>query len=388
MKETGRSLFVGALALALSVSPVMQISAQERSRGNEAAEAVLSAQRAATAESILAAKELARGEAFDASIRAGLKSRMETLSLEQLAGLALQGADADLPHALGSVTSDLVYTPVTPCRVFDTRPGSGGPGPIAAGGQYNVLVAGSAAGFVTQGGTAGGCGVPVGATSAIINFVTVGPSGPGNIRAWAVENPQPPAPNAAIINYGVVAGLAAIANGVAVPLCNPAATSCAAGDLRLQADTSSTNILGDVVGYFRNPQGATPGTIASTAHTSGNGNNVTATLDFIGPTVSVTTVAGQKVHVVVSKALGAGATAAAGLDLRVCSKNGANAIVSYGGAILGIQVPANTRIPMAMNGEFVPGAGTFTVGMCGSAGTPANWNLNEFGYITATVINP
>ena len=277
-------MFVNTLALVVSVAPVTPIGAQERTqernRGNEAAEAVLSAQRAAAAESILAATEQARGESFDAAIRAGLMSRMETLSLEQLASLAQQGADADIPLALGSVTSDLVYTPVTPCRVFDSRVSQGGPGPIAANTQRNVFVAGAVANFAVQGGTVGGCGVPIGATSAIVNFVTVLPAGPGNIRAWAVANPQPAAPLAAVLNYGVVSGLAAIANGIAVPLCNPAATSCTLGDLRLQADTNATDILGDVVGYFRNP--------AATARGATSFSFVTVPADGAGPTTAAT----------------------------------------------------------------------------------------------------
>ncbi len=380
MKETGRSLFVGALALALSVTPVTQIHAQERSRANqnEAAEAMLAAQRAATAESILAAKEEARGEAFDASIRAGLKTRMETLSMEQLAGLALQGADADIPLALGSVTSDLVYTPVTPCRVFDSRPSAMGPGPIPANGQWNVFVSGAAAPFAAQGGTAGGCGVPIGATSAIINFVTVAPSGPGNIRAWAVANPQPPAPLAAILNYGVVAGLAAIANGIAVPLCNPAATSCTAGDLRLQADTSGTNILGDVVGYFRNPQGATPGTLAAVYSNSALGGGVTAAYAFAGPTVSVPITAGQRLQWVVNKALGSTvAGGAADLDVAPCTQVGAAAIVVYGNPIFDLRAAQNTRQMVGVQHVFAPAAATYTVGMCVRSPTQAaNWNNN------------
>jgi len=246
MKAIGRrqSVFVGALTLAVSVSFVAPIGAQDSS-----SPAALLAQRGQVAESILAAKERAMGEPFGASIRTYLKTRMEGLPIEQLEALTRQGEAADVLAALGSVTSDLVYTPVTPCRAFDSRVSQGGPGPIPANTQRNVFVAGTV-GFEAQGGLAGGCGVPVGATSAIINFVTVLPAGPGNIRAWAVAVPQPLAPLAAVMNYGSVAGLPAIANGVAVPLCNPAATDCTLGDLRLQADTNSTDILGDVVGYF------------------------------------------------------------------------------------------------------------------------------------------
>ncbi len=47
-----------------------------------------------------------------------------------------------------SVTVDLVFTPVTPCRIIDTRLAGG---PIAGGTTRNFAVAG-AAGFAAQGG--------------------------------------------------------------------------------------------------------------------------------------------------------------------------------------------------------------------------------------------
>lgn len=102
-----------------------------------------------------------------------------------------------------------------------------------------------------QGGSATGCGIPLGpATAVIINLAAVNPAGGGNLRAWAVASPQPPAPLASVLNYGVVAGLPALANGIAVPICDAATTSCPA-DLRLQANASGTDVVGDVVGYFR-----------------------------------------------------------------------------------------------------------------------------------------
>jgi hypothetical protein len=40
-----------------------------------------------------------------------------------------------------------------------------------------------------------------------------------------------------------------IANGIAVPICNPTLTTCTS-DLRVQADVNGTHLVADVVGYF------------------------------------------------------------------------------------------------------------------------------------------
>jgi hypothetical protein len=197
------------------------------------------ARRLELAESILDAREAASGRSFDPGYRAILKSRLASATVEQL--------EANRPQLLtpGDSDADLVYTPVTPCRVFDTR--SATAGILVGGSQRNFVVAGST-GFPTQGGLTGGCGVPLGrATGVIINFAAVNPAGPGNLRAWAVATPQPGPPNAVVMNYNPV--MPALANGIAVPICDTSATSCPF-DLRLQADVSSTHVVGDVVGYF------------------------------------------------------------------------------------------------------------------------------------------
>jgi hypothetical protein len=380
-------VFVSLLACAVSVSFGPSIGAQE-ARGEDPAAAALAAERGALAESILAAKEEARG-ALEAGIRASLKSRMETLSVEQLAALAERGAFADVPKTLGSVTNDLVYTPVTPCRVFDSRTVAGGAGPLVPGSPRDLLVSGTT-GFPAQGGFAGGCGVPFGATSAIINFVSASPAGAGNLRAYAVASPQPAAPTAAVLNFGVVSGLPALANGIAAPLCNPAATSCTAGDVRLEVFGSSTEVIGDVVGYFRNPTGAL-GTIANVTYVSGFGTNPAATLAYIGPLATVTVTATQKVHVVASKALGATGVAATGLALGICYQStvAGSTLIGVGGFSLGYSSPINTRSSYTLSAVWGPvAAGTYTTSLCGSAGVPANWNNNEYGYTTVQVINP
>lgn len=147
--------------------------------------------------------------------------------------------------ALGDAESELLFVPVAPCRILDTRLISGGF--LAAGQVRNFLVAGSNA-FLAQGGTGGGCGIPDGAAepvapAVVINFIAVGPAGPGNLRAWEFGQP---APNASVINYSNVPGLN-IANGVVVPI---EGTAAQPWDLSIQADVSGTHVVADVTGYF------------------------------------------------------------------------------------------------------------------------------------------
>jgi hypothetical protein len=147
--------------------------------------------------------------------------------------------------ALGSSLSDLVFVPLAPCRIIDTRLGSGGP--LAAGETRDFQVAGDTQ-FPPQGGNEGGCDVPPGAAepdapAVVINFVAVGPAGPGNLVAWAWGQPMP---NASVINYSNVPGLN-IANGVVVPI---AGTNLVPADLHIRAGSAGTHVVADVTGYF------------------------------------------------------------------------------------------------------------------------------------------
>jgi hypothetical protein len=215
--------------------------------GSAADRAVLETQLRELAELAVARREALSGRRFDQAYRQMLVGAVSAQSPDRLQDLLSAGDEVPLiTNTLGDSAADLVYTPVTPCRVFDTRFSSAGI--ITGGTQQNFFVVGTS-GFPAQGGNAGGCGIPLGpATSVIINFAAVNPAGAGNLRAWAVANPQPAAPQAAVMNFNPV--LAALANGVAVPVCNPAVTSCTLGDLRLQADASSVHVVGDVVGFF------------------------------------------------------------------------------------------------------------------------------------------
>ena len=62
------------------------------------------------------------------------------------------------PMALGDTNIDLVYTPITPCRILDTRNGTAPPYNAVLVGGSAVPVAANLANFAPQGGSATSCG--------------------------------------------------------------------------------------------------------------------------------------------------------------------------------------------------------------------------------------
>ena len=147
--------------------------------------------------------------------------------------------------ALGSSLSELVFVPLPPCRIIDTRLTSGGA--LAAGETRDFQVAGVTE-FPPQGGNQGGCGVPPGsaepaAPAVVINFVAVGPAGPGSLVAWPWGQPKP---SSSVVNYAPVSGLN-IANSVIVSI---AGTNLVPADLHLRAESAGTHVVADVTGYF------------------------------------------------------------------------------------------------------------------------------------------
>jgi hypothetical protein len=152
------------------------------------------------------------------------------------------------PAELGDSGAQLLYTPVAPCRIIDTR-AAGGSMAIGTPREFSV----TALDLSPQGGSATGCNIPRGrATAALINFVAVNPVGAGNLRAWAYRTPPPAPPNSSVLNYAFVPGAGLnVANGITVPICDPAEPGqpCPL-DFRAQADGSSTHLVADVVGFF------------------------------------------------------------------------------------------------------------------------------------------
>ena len=91
----------------------------------------------------------------------------------------------EVPHTIVSY-QDLKYTPVTPCRIVDTRKSGG---KIGAYTQRNFYVYGSGGTISAQGGNSAGCPAPLGEPlAAHINMVAVDPP------AKAICRPFPKVP--------------------------------------------------------------------------------------------------------------------------------------------------------------------------------------------------
>lgn len=181
------------------------------------------------------------------------------------------GAGADggqLAQLLGDTAADLVFVPVTPCRIFDTRV-AGGAIPANSTRDFDVTAVSN---YSFQGGDSSNCGGTGAAGSfaaAVINFTVVTPSAAGYITAFPYLTTQP---LAATVNYnaGDIRGNLAIVKLDQGP---------SASELSVYT-WSQTHLVGDIVGYFITPE-ATALQCQDTANTivsvgAGSTTNVTA----------------------------------------------------------------------------------------------------------------
>lgn len=156
--------------------------------------------------------------------------------------LAARSADAapDIVLALGSLGEDVVYNPIQPCRIVDTRVAGGA---IGSGQTRNFKVAGVAS-YTDQGGSAADCGMLGEAPSAVVlNVTAVTP----NLAGFATVFPQGSArPLTASVNY---AAGTTVNNTLISRTPNPAATPEVSVYTFAQA-----HFVIDIVGYFAPPR--------------------------------------------------------------------------------------------------------------------------------------
>lgn len=143
--------------------------------------------------------------------------------------------------ALGDPDRDLVYVPVTPCRILDTRI-VGGPIPANSFRDFDLT---DVVRFAPQGGDTSNCNVGDKGSfaAAALNITVVTPATGGYITAFPYLASQP---TAATINY--VAG--DIRNGLAIVRLDQ---TSAAYEFSVYS-FAQTHLVADIVGYFREPE--------------------------------------------------------------------------------------------------------------------------------------
>lgn len=287
-----RSLFVPVVALLLAVAVPASAEGGKENAGPAPAPRALD-RAALTAEIVATWRAQASERGLDlAAWEADMERAISTKDEGQLLAIKLATSWGSVrrqldaspnpvePYVLGDGATDLVYFPLTPCRILDTRTGTGiWAGPLAAGSTTYVNVNFD---MVAQGGNAAGCGVPSDPAAIAATVTVVTPAGQGHLKVFPYMGTEP---NASVINYASVAGLN-LANTTIFPLCQ-----LCGPDFNIKAAVAATHVLVDVVGYFWNPSiGAKPGFVWAAAHVAGSTSTVTRSFNNIagGTTPAVT----------------------------------------------------------------------------------------------------
>ena len=144
---------------------------------------------------------------------------------------------------IGELDKDLFFTPVTPCRIMDTREAGSLSGILQAQSTRSFLGSVTSS-FAIQGGSATNCNVLEGVNTAaiVVNFTVVSPSTAGYITAFPANAAVP---LAATMNFiaGDVKG-----NNATLKL------NQTAGQFHFKIfSTSQTHLVADVVGYYARP---------------------------------------------------------------------------------------------------------------------------------------
>ncbi|MGE5357826.1 MAG: hypothetical protein ACM3NQ_02330, partial [Bacteroidales bacterium] len=160
-----------------------------------------------------------------------------TTSLTQTTALAPTPDIALL--GLGSATDSLVFNPIPPCRLVDTREPGVGSGILAAGipRSFDLTTAAVDNG---QAGATSCAGLPLFSYGAwAVNITVTGYSGNGHLTVWPFGGTEP---NASVANFG--SAPYALASGQTLTGCY----GCGK-DITVKAD-APTHVIIDVVGYF------------------------------------------------------------------------------------------------------------------------------------------
>lgn len=160
-------------------------------------------------------------------------------------------------YRIPSDHADLVFTPVEPCRIYDSRTSQGGPGAFSANQTrtFNIIGSGN---FSSQGGSATGCALPgitgncfiscSKVTKAVaVNLVSISPSSAGQAQMW---DPSDAPPSGALVNY-IPGGNNSNATIVGISQCTGFLPSSCPADISVRnVSTGTANLALVVTGYY------------------------------------------------------------------------------------------------------------------------------------------
>jgi hypothetical protein len=177
--------------------------------------------------------------------RSQLETAVHRANAAQLERLGAAETFADVQHLLGARTSanrlgdttqDLVYTPVPPCRLFDTRLAGG----VLTAATSREFFAYGTTEISGQGGNPAGCASPRGEPRAVhINLAVIPQGALGNARVYPADVTTP---TAAFVTFNATD---VTSNAGTVQ------TQYAPGTPEIEVYVSaSAHLVGDVMGYY------------------------------------------------------------------------------------------------------------------------------------------
>ena len=146
-------------------------------------------------------------------------------------------------------TEDLVFTPVAPCRIADSRVAFGGPGPLANGTVRTLDVDSTRTSYANQGGSTTNCGLTgIGSDDNVVlalSLSTFSQSAAGFVTMFRFGTPNP-APFA--VSQWFQAGVINTSTVFVATDC------CFVKDFNIFVSGANTEYALDIVGYFARPR--------------------------------------------------------------------------------------------------------------------------------------
>jgi hypothetical protein len=163
----------------------------------------------------------------------------------------------DMSKSLGDLNGELVYTPIVPCRLVDTR-GAGGGGPFTAFGQVRAFYVDERVGVASTVSCLDGKVYQGSEPAALHVTLTAIPTTFGNLEI----RPYGGSATSSSLNFTGAAG-EALANSLTIPMCRGCGQDF---EIAVQQGPGQVNFIVDVLGFYSAPK-ATPLSCVETAQT-------------------------------------------------------------------------------------------------------------------------